>query len=366
MSHRVFLAIFLFIAACTGRNPVDILPQAGKNTQIQQVFVATLRQSDPESLFGSGRNSAIQYLNLAVSVPKNRKPGEIRSGRKHPNPERDFVIADLQRLAGTGAFRSDLRQNLAQRQGNDREVTVFVHGYNNSFSDGVFRSAQMLQDFNLPGPMVHYSWPSAAHPLGYAYDRDSVLFARDGLEQLLRDVHAAGPRRVLLVGHSLGTMLIMETLRQIEIRSPGWVQKHLSGVVLISPDIDLDLFQMQANRLRKLPQPFAIFTSRNDRALKVSTRINGSQARLGTVTDPRKLANLPVLLFDVSKFAQEAGTRHFTPGTSPTLIELLSRGVELNRAFSNDNAGKTGVFPGTVIHANKATQLILSPGIMDK
>ncbi len=364
MNYRVFLALVFVLAACTGRNPVVVFPQVDEKNHIQQVFVATLRQRDPETLYGSRRNPQIQYLKVAVSVPPDRKPGEIRSGRKHPDPNRDFVISNLDRLANQKIFRSSLRQNLAARQGNNREVTIFVHGYNNSFADGIYRSAQMSEDFHLPGPMVHFSWPSAAHPLGYAYDRDSVLFARDGLEQLLRDVNAAGPRRILLVGHSLGTMLIMETLRQIEIRSPDWAHKYLSGVVLISPDIDLDLFQTQASRFKNLPQPFAIFASRNDRALKVSTRINGSNSRLGTITDPNKLANLPVLLFDVSSFATGAGTRHFTPGTSPALIKLLSRGVELNRSFSTDKSAKTGFFPGTVIRVNKATQLILSPGVV--
>jgi esterase/lipase superfamily enzyme len=364
MTKRVFLALVLLLAACTGRNPVIVFPQVGANTDIQQVFVATLRNKDPRTLFGSKRVHQMQYLKVAVSVPPNRKLGEIRSGRKHPDPTRDFVIAGVQNLAGQHGFQTNLRQNLARRKGNDREVTIFVHGYNNSFTDGVFRSAQMLHDFKLPGPMVHFSWPSSAHPLGYAYDRDSVLFARDGLEQLLRDVRAAGPRRVLLVGHSLGTMLIMETLRQIEIRSPGWAKKNLSGVVLISPDIDLDLFQIQTSRFHPLPQPFAIFASKNDRALRVSTLINGSQARLGTVTNPKMVANLPVLLFDVTKFSHGAGTRHFTPGTSPALIKLLSRSVELNRTFSTDKAGQPGFFPGTVIRVKKATQLILSPGVV--
>ena len=101
-------------------------------------------------------------------------------------------------------------------------------------------------DFRLPGIGVHFSWPSAAHPLGYTYDRDSVLYARDGLEQLLRQVSAAGPDRIILVGHSLGSMLVMETLRQMEIRSPAWAQRNLGGVVLVSPDLDVDVFRQQS------------------------------------------------------------------------------------------------------------------------
>jgi len=365
MRIRFFLGLLLLLASCTGRNPVAILPTAAALGHVQTIFVATRRRPDPAAIYGPYRNAKMNYLQVGVSVPPKRRPGEIRSGRIHPDPTRDFVVTGYQGFADRSIFQHRLGRNLSRRSATDREVIVFVHGYNNSFADGIFRAAQLVEDFSLPGQMVHYSWPSAGHPLGYAYDRDSVLFARDGLEQLLHDVRAAGATRILLVGHSLGAMLIMETLRQIEIGTPGWARKNLNGVVLISPDIDLDLFQAQANRIKTFPQPIMIFTSRNDRVLKLSQRLNGSSARLGSVTDPAKLANLPVLLFDVSRFAIGPGTRHFTPGTSPALIKLLSHSIDLGETFSADRAGKTGLLPGTVIRVKKATQLILSPAVQD-
>ena len=69
--------------------------------------------------------------------------------------------------------------------------------------------AQMAHDLQLPGAVVHYSWPSAAEPLGYAHDRDSALFARDGLEQLMQEITAAGARRIIIVSHSMGSALTM-------------------------------------------------------------------------------------------------------------------------------------------------------------
>jgi len=104
-----------------------------------------------------------------------------------------------------------------------REVVVFVHGFNNSFSDAAFRMAQLGHDLELPGAHVSYAWPSRANPLGYGYDQDSALFARDGLADLLETVRGAGQPDVIVVAHSMGSTLLMETFRQLEIVRPGWV-----------------------------------------------------------------------------------------------------------------------------------------------
>ena len=90
----------------------------------------------------------------------------------------------------------------------------------------------------MPGVAVHYSWPSAAEPLGYVYDRDSMMFARAGLEQLIREVIAAGATRVTLVAHSMGSFLTMETLRSMALRD-GQIAAQVRGVVLIGRDAAL-------------------------------------------------------------------------------------------------------------------------------
>jgi esterase/lipase superfamily enzyme len=241
-----------------------------------------------------------------------------------------------------------------------------VHGYNNSFSDGVFRAAQLAHDFELRGIALHYSWPSIAHPLGYSHDRDSLLFARDGLEDMLRDVAASGAQNVVLVGHSLGAMLVMETLRQIDIAKPGQPDRWLDGVVLLSPDVDLDLFKAQADRISALPQPFAIFVSQKDRALMLSSQINGRSKRLGSLSDPRALADLQVTVLDVTAFSDSVMQSHFTTGNSPALIKLLSRSADLSNAFAVPSVRGRGGLPGVALTVPSATQIILSPGLLTR
>ena len=361
MLRKALVFCLIVVAACSDREAVLLSPEARETGQVYTTFVATNRGRTEQGWFNDERKENLDYLSVDVSVPPKREVGEINLNLHRLDPEKYFTVVGKQDFDGSRDFTNALRQTLLQQPAEARDVLLYVHGYNNSFTDGVFRTVQMKHDFDLPGVIVHYSWPSAANPLAYPYDRDSLLYSRDSLEKLLRQIRAAQPGRIILVGHSLGTMLVMETLRQIEIATPGWSRRALGGAILISPDLDIDLFKMQANRFAALPEPFAIFVSSRDRALQLSVRLNGSRKRLGSLTDPQELADYPVTLIDVSEFAKRGGTRHFTVGTSPLLIALLSKSDALNDAFGRDQAGRAGLLAGTVITAKNATQLILSP-----
>ncbi len=149
----------------------------------------------------------------------------------------------------------------------------------------------------------------------------------------------------------------MEVLRQVAIRSKPQVHQLVDGVVLISPDIDIDLFRQQAGRIGRLPQPFVVFTSRRDRALAVSSRLSGVRNRLGNLTDVSQVADLDVTLLNISNFSEGLG--HFTIGSSPALIRLL-RGIEaLDNAFRADAAGRNGILPATILTVRNATEIII-------
>ncbi len=350
------------VSACADRFHAPLMPQAADVGVVRQIFVATNRAPEPGGWFTAQRSEQLSYMNLGVAIPPSHKKGRIKNGFSHPDPRTDFTIATRRDLNGRQGFRTALARTIRNAPPNRREIAVYIHGYNNSFFDGVFRTTQIIHDFDVPATAVHFSWPSATHPLGYTYDRDSVLFSRDALEQLLKDLRAANPKRIVLVAHSLGTMLLMETLRQIEIADPGWSKRALGGVVLISPDLDIELFRMQAKRFRDLPQPFAIFVSKRDKALALSARINGAGARLGNLRDPEALGDFPVTILDVSEFS--SSNSHFTLGTSPVLISLLANSAPMGDAFQSDRSGRSGLLPGTVLTVRNATQLILSPDLL--
>ncbi len=356
---RPILALALIVAACAPRAQVDFASPA-PGAVLETVHVVSTRAvSDESAVPGTDRSAALVHGRYVVAIPPQRAPGTItRPRRNQPaDPAQHFTLSEAEILE-PGAFRTSLRSALAAEARAAREVTIFVHGFNTTFIEGVYRVAQLGHDLQLPGALAHYAWPSLGAPLAYAHDRDSALFARDGLQAMIAEAVAAGAPRVVLIAHSMGSQLVMETLRQMAL--DGSLRRaRLGGVILISPDIDVDLFRAQAQRIGSLPQPFLIVTSQRDRVLRLSATLTALPDRLGNLSDPARVAGLGVTVLDISAFG--AGDGHFTVADSPALIQLLGRIGAVDAALSQDASGALPLVPGTILTLQNTTEALLAP-----
>ena len=309
----------LMLAACAPRVTAERAaphPQA----RVQPVFVAMGRDLDRTGpIFGLERPETMNYFRADVSIPPTHETGRIEWPEGPPDAATDFVVTGTQLHDGPRALIRDMR---ARTQG--RETLLFVHGYNNTLSEAMYRLAQIRADFNVPMPGLLFAWPSAGDPRGYIYDRDSVLYARDDLERLLRDLTARSGEKVFILAHSMGSQLVMEALRQIALRGDRHLLSRISGVVLMSPDIDPDLFDRQAAAIGQLPQPFLIFITKADRALTLSGFVTGRKPRLGVIDNPEEVRRGDVQVVDFSDLADGEGYNHFVPVTSPAAIRVLN------------------------------------------
>lgn len=291
---------------------------------VQRVFFATDRRIETgsaqliEQRFGETRDPKLTYGHMDISIPPVHVPGQIEwPGKRTPDPALHFAAVGGERYANLSAFLKSL-----PRPGGDPGVVLFVHGFNVNNAEALYRLAQIAHDYKAEDPVISFSWPSAGDPRGYVYDRDSVIFARDDLETLLTGL-AADRRRVQIVAHSMGGQLVMETLRQLSISGRGRVIHSLTGVALISPDIDEDVFLRQAGRIEPFPQPFMIMVSTRDRALTLSALLTGKQDRLGSIQDPSRLAGLPIEIIDLSDVEGGDPSGHSTAFTAPAAILML-------------------------------------------
>lgn len=365
--------IFLRLAAglslcltlgCTDRSLSPVTPEALELGTAKTIFVATNRVELPDGSFGPERSKHNSLLELTVSIPPNHTLGKLEFGYADPDPETQFTLAARHRFQNPADFERRLNAVLRQSPADSRDVVVFVHGYNSTQAETAFRAAQLTHDLNTPGATVVYSWPSLGSPLGYAYDGDSVMFARDGLEQLLRRLKNSEARRIILVAHSMGSVLTMEALRQIEIRSPNWADQNLAGVILISPDLDLDVFRSQIRQFNKVPEPFVVFVSSKDTILNISRRIRGtySRERLGSLSSIEAVSDLPIDIIDTTAFSENAESGHFVAATSPTLLTLLNEAQVTEKAFDarpHDVAEFTKVVPSAGLGQTKVGEAVL-------
>ncbi len=372
MKRARFVLFCLALAACVPRGEITYEPDVALVGTRQEIFVATSRAIDPKTgEFGAGRVMDDNYARYVVQIPPDRALGSINWPKRggQVDASHDFVTVDQQfyggpskggrREGGRAEFRDGLAAALLKMPAGRREVRIFAHGFNTNFAEGLYRLAQLDHDLGFPGVSVHYSWPSRGKPLAYLVDRESAVYSRDGFETLLMTVADAGAERIVIVGHSMGALLAMEGLRQVAISRNERVLKRIGGIVLMSPDIDVDVFKKGARRIGKLPQPFYIFTSQKDKALALSSRLSGRPDRLGNLESPAEVADLDVTLIDVSAFSEKSG--HFTVGDSPALISILGRMAEVEAAMNSASGPSLGLLGGTIVNFSHATSVVAGP-----
>lgn len=360
MLRLIGLCGLIMLGACAPRGELQFMPGARGVGEVQKVFVATTRADDGEGEAWSAKRQYMpRYARFDISIPPDREAGSLPwPPRNRPaDPQKHMVTINRDLYPGASAFRAALAKEMSVSRRGTREAVIFVHGFNNTFAEGLYRFAQLYHDLELPGVAVHYSWPSRGSVLAYAYDRDSTLFARDGLETLLHDVSAAGADRILIVAHSMGSALTMETLRLVGQNRD--IRSRLAGVVLMSPDVDVEVFKTQAARMGPLPQPFVVMTSKRDNALALSATIARERERLGNLSDASQLAGLNVTLLETGAYSD--GDSHFAAATSPALIALLKRAGDIELALGQDARSRVGLLPGAALRVQGVTQMVLNP-----
>ncbi len=348
----------LVLAGCAPRGEFTTAPSGLDGATPEAIFVGTTRSAGEDG-FGFARSDQANFLRYDITIPPEREAGELNwpPRTREPDAKRDFLTLDQRNFGSAADFRTALRTAMGLRRQTD--AVIYVHGFNTTMAEGVYRVAQMHHDLAVPGVAVHYAWPSRGSALGYLHDRESVLFARSGFEQLLDEVAGSGANEIVIVAHSMGAFLTMETLRQMALGDGSRALDRVAGVVLISPDLDVDVFRSQARDIGDLPQPFFVFGSTRDRVLGLSARISGGGERLGNLDGLEKIADLNVTYLDTA--AYDVGAGHLNLGENAALLKLFGGIVGIDAAFRADARSRVGLLPGLVLTVRNATEIVLAP-----
>lgn len=322
--HRfVFLiGCLLTLSGCAAPGIIQRSDPVSEAT-VRNVFVARFRHETEDARnFGELRTGELTFGRVAVSIPPNHEPGQIEWPRGEPDAATDFVAVDGQFYDGLDDF---LQGVAAADTSQEQETVLHVHGFNTSHGEAVYGAAQVAHDLQAPVPMVVFSWPSAAQTTGYVYDRDSALISRDRLESVIVALAEEPGRSVFLTAHSMGTHLLMETLRQIAVSGRLDLARDINGVLLMAPDIDVELFLEQISRIGPLPQPFLVMIAERDRALSFSGFLTGRGVRLGSIDTPELLEGTGVTLIDVGALSNGRRFNHTIATTSPAALAVFRR-----------------------------------------
>jgi len=310
------------LAGCAVKPKAFVAP----NTEIgaadvQRIYLATDRVLTPDLAGTRKRGGALSFARYDITIPPGHRPGEIEFSATNPDPRTSFTVADARPIGSLPELGETVRAKVGPLGRPIDSPVVFVHGFNTSMEGAVYRHAQIAHDYGLKGPQVTFAWPSIERPMGYVRDKDSILIARDHLEELLVEL-TRDNQNVFVFGHSMGTQLVVETLRQLSITGQKDVLGRIGGVILVAPDIDLDVFESQHERIDPLPNPFVVMISERDYALRFSSLLTAQPERLGSARDRNRLAALNLLVLDLSGLPN--AQNHFLAATSPLVIDIVT------------------------------------------
>ncbi|WP_297732285.1 alpha/beta hydrolase [uncultured Maricaulis sp.] len=331
------LALILLAACTTAPAHLPIMPTDVAAGVSEPILIATTRtpSADPDIRLTADR-SALSFARADVWVPANRLAGEITYPSRQADPAHEFGLTGYQANIAPSDWSAMLDRHLSSMPLAERQVFVFVHGFNTPFSDGLYLNAQILNDFGVRTAAVHYAWPSAGQWPAYLYDRDSAQFARDGLVETLQRVSDSPAVSITILAHSMGSLVTMEALRQLSLEGRRDVLAKLDPVILASPDIDFDIFLNQLDALDPPPAHLAVLVSDRDRVLALSDSLRGgNRTRLGIGHQRDVLVERGIAVIDLTGLRDGTFLGHVDFATSETLMQLAASGA-LSQALNGE------------------------------
>ncbi|HEV2563475.1 MAG TPA: alpha/beta hydrolase [Microvirga sp.] len=253
----------------------------------------------------------------------------------------DLIFAEARLTPPSDSFIGSSRWSIAKVENVDRgnaaqtfaqaafghNLLLYIHGYRESFETAATSTIDLSEGIKFAGVTGLFTWPSAASTFSYVADRESAMWSRDALEDLLTAI-AKTPSggRIHIVAHSMGTLLTLETLRMLRASGGESAMERIGAVVMAAPDIDIDLFARGLERLGPDAKKITVISSTNDRALAVSSRLAGGIIRAGAA-DRERLESLGVRVADASEFGGGI-INHDLFLTNKEVQQVIKRAIE--------------------------------------
>ncbi len=278
--------------------PAGAVGEEKEDWTVVPVYFGTDRARVPNDKrldYGSDRARKLELGRALITVPKKHQVPQVERPwaitipyfnvkiyEQAEDPKSHFTLQELKSLSEAELLVL-VKQRLAASARFKDHAFVFIHGYNTTFDNALYRTAQVAYDIKFDGAPFLYSWPSGGGIASYTYDGVSAEQAEPFLGEFLKLVtQKTGAKSVSVIAHSMGNRLLLRVLQEIQRTKPDGVK--ISQVILAAPDVDRDSFENIASALQGLPSGgITLYASSNDRALEVSRRFHGGVPRAGDV-----------------------------------------------------------------------------------
>jgi esterase/lipase superfamily enzyme len=253
-----------------------------------EVFFATNRGLVPatagttQARFGNEVLTAPLLGRAEISLPKRARGGNPRRESAESQAPTDVATFRTVRSLPQDELAAGVgRQVKRSRQ---RDLLLFVHGFNVDFESALIRTAQVASDMPFNGAVVAYSWPSQGGVNSYGTDEPINAQSVQPFTQFLRRLLADVPpgTRINILVHSMGNRLVMRALGQLP---PPTGHKPIANLVLCAPDVGIADFRAWAAGTTAQCEQVTLYASSSDTALIISKGLHNEQ-RAGDAQPP--------------------------------------------------------------------------------
>lgn len=274
------LALFILGGCSLGGDKHPQASVAADKPRVVELFYVTDRAPDIDgSEYFSGVRGDLSYGVAEINIPPGHVMGEHEEASLlklewKNEADKHIKLHDVLTL-NSNTFTARLGRAIEASPGN--KVMVFVHGYNEAFTETSRRLAQFADDLKFTGPVILFTWPSQGSLTGYVTDETNAEWAEshfiETLTLLLEQVPA---HSIYLVGHSMGNRIIGNSLITLASDRLESDLIRFREIIMIAPDIDADVFRREmAPRLARTGIHITLYASSRDRALLASKAFHG-------------------------------------------------------------------------------------------
>jgi esterase/lipase superfamily enzyme len=269
-------------------NPVPPAPPVVDPRVVEFLFASTREavvRSSLENISYSGERGPLTFGAASVRIPDDHKIGRIELPSSWSlfgitlftpaaNEHDHFIIKRVVPLS------PDLFDKVIKAK-DAKTALIFVHGFNNTFEDALYRNAQIVWDLQYTGLSVLFTWASRGHVEDYIYDRESALLARQAFIELLQRLkNEYGIEQINVLAHSMGNLIALDALANYAHTSNPI---QIARLIMAAPDVDRDQFEALAPMAKTIVGDMTLYASEADRTLALSRRLAGDVPRAGDV-----------------------------------------------------------------------------------
>ncbi len=301
-----------FIESCQcGEEPTPVFVISGRNVEDAS------RKLNP---FGTERQRiptlGIAYLRVGAGLSSEELLAETTSEKRRKRAKVVFEKFELSKVP-LEADPWRVKDNIVRydqnpwvqavkaqmERSNNRNMTIFVHGYNAEFIDNTLLAGEIFHYMGRKGVMLSFEWPSESRLLGYIQDKGNAAYSTRQFRAVISNVaKECNVDSITIIAHSAGAPIVVNALREIrmlEFDLPAdqvQAKYRVGRVVLAAPDMDVMAFTNAVHdRFHELTSGVAVYASQKDRALGVSEKLYGN-SRLGRAVGKLEMFEKEVLL----------------------------------------------------------------------